>query len=110
MTDGEAGALVRCEVAVTLMPYSYRRLHTRSGYGAGNRAPAYFEALHAQLALGHPERLASRFLTKVVRKMRRLDLPRATAQVIDAARLAETLAAMSDSAVVTLRDLRIARR
>ena len=33
------------DCAHTLMPYSYYRLSTRSGYGAGNRAPAYYELI-----------------------------------------------------------------
>ena len=35
----------RAGALATLMPYSYYRLTTRSGYGAGNKAPAYFELL-----------------------------------------------------------------
>ena len=45
MTDEELQSLPRLESTATLMPYSYFRLSSRSGYGAGNKAPAYFELL-----------------------------------------------------------------
>ena len=45
MTDPELGLLKRRSSKLTLMPYSYFKLSTQSGYGAGNHAPAYFELL-----------------------------------------------------------------
>ena len=45
MTDEEEKNLPLADCTATLMPYSYYRLSSRSGYGAGNRAPAYFELL-----------------------------------------------------------------
>ncbi len=45
MAEEEENALPRADCCATLMPYSYYRLSSRSGYGAGNRAPAYFELL-----------------------------------------------------------------
>ena len=39
MTDAQMGLLPSVPCNVTLMPYSYYRLSTRSGYGAGNQAP-----------------------------------------------------------------------
>ena len=45
MTDRELASLPRRTSKVTLMPYSYFRLSSQSGYGAGNHAPAYFELL-----------------------------------------------------------------
>lgn len=106
MTDEEFAALPRVEATVTLVPHSYARLHQRTGYGAGNHAPAYFEALHDELSKNRPERLGARFLSRVARTMRRSGLFRAPAQVIDALRLAHALAATTESPVVTLRDLR----
>ena len=40
MTKKELATLPQTAVSFTLMPYSYYRLSSRSGYGAGNRAPA----------------------------------------------------------------------
>lgn len=45
MTDGELASLLCLEASHTLMPYSYYRLSTRAGYGAGNKAPAYYALL-----------------------------------------------------------------
>ena len=45
MTDKEMGLLPSVPCNVTLMPYSYYRLSSRSGYGAGNEAPAYYGML-----------------------------------------------------------------
>src|SRR5260221_2967580 len=43
MTDEEFAKLRRRESKMTLMPYSFFKLSSQSGYGAGNHAPAYFE-------------------------------------------------------------------
>src|SRR6185369_8224688 len=43
MTDDEFKKLRRRESKLTLMPYSFFKLSSHSGYGAGNHAPAYFE-------------------------------------------------------------------
>ena len=39
MTDDEFASLRRRASKFTLMPYSYFKLSTQSGYGAGNQAP-----------------------------------------------------------------------
>lgn len=106
MSGDELAALPRADTVVTLMPYSHARLHERSGYGAGNHAPRYFEALYRELAAGHPDRLATRFLSEVCHTMRTHGVVRSSAQVIDAVRLSQALAAIADSPAVTLRDLR----
>ena len=46
MTEEEEKKLPFIPSARTLMPYSYYRLSDRSGYGAGNKAPAYYELLY----------------------------------------------------------------
>ena len=52
MTDAERAALPRVPTVLTMMPYSYYRLSAQSGYGAGNAAPGYFQALWEELARG----------------------------------------------------------
>ena len=52
MTDDELKRLPRRSSKLTLMPYSYFKLSTQSGYGAGNMAPAYFELLWEALEEG----------------------------------------------------------
>lgn len=52
MTDAQLGLLPSVPCNVTLMPFSYYRLSTRSGYGAGNQAPAYYGMLWQALLEG----------------------------------------------------------
>ena len=52
------------------MPYSYFKLSSQSGYGAGNHAPAYFELLWEALEAGDIHELPNRYLSLVARQMR----------------------------------------
>jgi hypothetical protein len=106
MTDTELASLRRRSSKLTLMPYSYFRLSSQSGYGAGNHAPAYFELLWETLNEHGIRDLSRRYLALVVRKMRDAGTPRSTAEVIDGVRLAETLSALKDGLAPTLADLR----
>ncbi len=106
MSENELSALPKAQTVLTLIPYSYARLHERSGYGAGNHAPSYYESLFTELTRDRPEQLASRFVTKVARVMRKKGHVRASAQVIDSVRLARALATTAGSSAITLCDLR----
>jgi len=106
MTDEELQRLPLAECAATLMPYSYYRLSTRSGYGAGNRAPAYFELLWDALRAGDLSQTAYLYLTKLAAAQRKAGNPLSPAEVIEAVRLSETLCAMRGSRFPCLRDLR----
>jgi hypothetical protein len=106
MTDAELAALPSRSSRLTLMPYSYYRLSSQSGYGAGNLAPAYFELLWQTLDERGVGDLSRRYLAMVARHLREAGTPRSTAEVIDAVRLAETLSALKGSLAPTLADLR----
>lgn len=106
MTDGELASLRRRTSKFTLMPYSYFKLSSQSGYGAGNPAPAYFELLWQCLAEGGVGHLSKRYLSLVARQLRAGGTHRSTAEVIDAVRLAETLSALKRGLAPTLADLR----
>ena len=106
MDERELKKLPRVETSLTLMPYSYYRLSSQSGYGAGNHAPAYFQRLHEERQAGRPERLAARYLSEVAHALRRGGQVRSAAEVIEAVRLATSLAALSDCCAPCLRDLR----
>lgn len=106
MTDAELAALPRTDCVLTLMPYSYTRLSSQSGYGAGNHAPSYFEALYEEHVAGTPERVSARYLATLAAELRKGGIVRSSAEVIEAVRLAEGLASMNESPVATLRDLR----
>ena len=106
MTDDELKSLPRRSSKLTLMPYSYFRLSSQSGYGAGNRAPAYFEMLWDLLNSGGLDHLPDRYLTEVVRHLRQSGTHRSTAEVIEGVRLARTLAALKGGSAPILADLR----
>ncbi len=112
MTDKELASLPQRESKLTLMPYSYYKLSSQSGYGAGNHAPAYFELLWQTLESGPTESqgrtidLSRTYLTHVARHLRESGTHRSTAEVIEAVRLAETLSALKDGSAPTLGDLR----
>lgn len=106
MTDEELAALPRADCTATLMPYSYYRLSSRSGYGAGNRAPAYFELLWDALHQGSPGDLPSLYLTRLAAAHRKAGNLVSSAEVIEALRLARALCALRGSRYPVLADLR----
>lgn len=105
MTDDEIKALPKTPVKMTLMPYSYYRLSSRSGYGAGNKAPAYFELMWDCIRKKDMERLAPLYLSALGETMREAGSYNSTASVIEAVRLANALTAMHGGAHPTLKDL-----
>jgi hypothetical protein len=106
MDDKECKSLPASSVRLTLMPYSYYKLSSRSGYGAGNPAPAYYELLWDCLRKEDTRRLPSLYLSKVARALRRQGVYRSTASVIEGVRLAEALASMHNGILPTWKDLR----
>ncbi len=106
MGDAELAALPSADSTATLMPYSYYRLSTRSGYGAGNKAPAYFHLLWDAMNGGGLESAARAYLVKLAAAHRKAGNPVSSAEVIEAARLAETLRQLRGGAYPCLQDLR----
>jgi len=104
ITDEEFARLRRRESRLTLMPYSYFKLSSQSGYGAGNHAPAYFEMVWHSVNENRTATLPTLFLTHVVRELRAAGTFRSTAEVIEGVRLAEAMAALKNS-LPTLREL-----
>ena len=104
MTDEELAKLRRRDSKLTLMPYSFFKLSSQSGYGAGNHAPAYFEMVWNGFKENSAPALPTLFLTNVVRELRATGTFRSTAEVIEGVRLAEAMAHMKNS-LPTLRDL-----
>ena len=106
MAEEEENALPRADCCATLMPYSYYRLSSRSGYGAGNRAPAYFELLWDALNGAGVGEGAYLYLTRLAAAHRKAGNLVSSAEVIEAVRLADTLASMRGSKYPALSDLR----
>lgn len=104
MTDEEFARLRKRESKMTLMPYSFFKLSSQSGYGAGNHAPAYFEMVWNGFIENRAGALPTLFLTNVVRELRAAGTFRSTAEVIEGVRLAEAMAGLKNS-LPTLREL-----
>ncbi|HRF43750.1 MAG TPA: DUF5682 family protein [Candidatus Competibacteraceae bacterium] len=81
--------LPKRKLAATWVPWTYGRLTYASGYGAGIEAPGFYQ--HLWESAGEP---AIRWLARVAQLLREHDLPASTASVIEAARLADALAAL----------------
>ena len=81
--------LPKAKVEATWVPWTHRRLSRAGGYGAGVDSPGWYAHLFAA-----PDRPVARWLTKVAGLLRAEDLPVSSAHVIEAVRLADTLAAM----------------
>ena len=105
MSDQEFKTLRRRACKFTLMPYSYFKLSSQSGYGAGNKAPSYFEMMFDSMCEGTLTQLPAKYLTSVVRHLRQSGTHRSTAELIEAVRLANTLAAMKEGLAPVLADL-----
>ena len=106
MSDKEYKALVRRESNVTLMPYSYYRLSKRTGYGAGNAAPAYYELLWQGFLNEDITYHERKYLSSLAKYMREHGGIVSSAQVIEATRLARELAIIRGGSVPTLEDLK----
>ena len=90
--------LPKLKVKATWIPWTYGRLASSSGYGAGITSPGWYEHLWRSTASGNrSEQTAIRWMTRVARLLREEDLDASSASVIEAVRLAETLAALRDA-------------
>jgi hypothetical protein len=106
LSDGELEKLPRRASNLTLMPYSYFRMSTRGGYGAGNRAPAYYEMLWHAVCRGDLEGLAGGYFSAVAAELRSAGNAPSAAECIEGVRLARTLAALHEGSAPALADLR----
>ncbi len=86
--------LPRLKVLATWVPWTYRHLTSASGYGAGIDSPGWYEHLWQQ-----GQQVAGRstgWLARVARLLREHDLDCSSAHLIEATRLADTLAALRE--------------
>ncbi|MFI6471336.1 DUF5682 family protein [Streptomyces sp. NPDC050516] len=81
--------LPKVKAELTWVPWTHRRLARRSGYGAGIDSPGWYGHLFSA-----PDRPIERWMTKVAGLLRAEDRQVSSAHVIEAVRLAGTLAAM----------------
>ncbi|MCI8408008.1 MAG: hypothetical protein HFJ09_01885 [Lachnospiraceae bacterium] len=90
----------------TLMPYSYYRLSSRSGYGAGSKAPGFYEILWKNRIAGKQKDAAAQYLTLLAKFQREKGYGTSSAEVIEALRLSNALAGMRNGTNPSLEDLR----
>ncbi|MEV5530259.1 DUF5682 family protein [Streptomyces prunicolor] len=81
--------LPKVKADLTWVPWTHRRLSRASGYGAGIDSPGWYSHLFSA-----PDRPVERWMTKVAGLFREEDRIVSPAHVIEAVRLAETLAVM----------------
>ncbi|MFD7444800.1 DUF5682 family protein [Streptomyces sp. NPDC059909] len=81
--------LSKVKTEMTWVPWTHRRLSRRSGYGAGIESPGWYAHLFSA-----PDRPVERWMTKVAGLLRDEDRIVSSAHVIEAVRLAATLASM----------------
>lgn len=106
MTDKERGKLPAVECSVTLMPYSYYRLSSRSGYGAGNKAPFYYGMVWRSFLEQDRELAFYTYLTSISTYQREHGFMVSSAEVIEAVELSKSLAALGGHSLPALCDLR----
>lgn len=98
--------LPKLKVKATWIPWTYARLSTGSGYGAGVTSPGWYDHLwHASARSHTPTQSSIHWLTRVARLLRQEDLDASPASIIEAVRLAEALAAVRDAAMPGLDEL-----
>lgn len=93
--------LAKVKTRATWVPWTHSRLARASGYGAGIESPGWY----AHLWQTPPAEIALRWLTRVAHLLRAERLDASPAQVIDAVRLSEALAALRGRPVPGLSEL-----
>ncbi|MFL5747048.1 MAG: DUF5682 family protein [Niastella sp.] len=81
--------LPKVKVECTWIPWTYSRLSYYSGYGAGIESPGWYDHIWH-----HPADDGTRWMAKVARLFRTKQMDTSVAHVIEAVRLAESLASM----------------
>ncbi|WP_327149933.1 DUF5682 family protein [Nocardia sp. NBC_01329] len=97
--------LPKVKSTLTWVPWTHSRLAAASGYGAGVTSPGWYHHLFTET-----ERPIASWLTKVAGVLRGHDLPVSSAHIIEAVRLAETLAALRGRPLAGLSEVTEATR
>lgn len=102
--------LPKVKVEATWVPWTYGRLTLSSGYGAGIESPGWYHHLWKMGNRVHQLSTANshttiHWMARVARLLRQQDLDASSASVIEAVRLAETLAALRDRPLPGLPEL-----
>lgn len=100
--------LPKLRIDATWVPWTHRHLTLASGYGAGVQSPGWYGFLWRHDAAVAPRAVA--WLSRVARLLREHELDCSSAHVIEAARLADTLAALRERPAPGLDELTEAAR
>jgi len=92
--------LAKVKVECTWIPWTYGRLSYYSGYGAGIASPGWYDHVW-----NYPDDDGSRWMAKVAGLFRKANMDTSVAHVIEAVRLAESLAALRGLSKVGLEEL-----
>lgn len=92
--------LPKVKTNLTVTPWTHGRLTQASGYGAGITSPGWYAHLFAT-----PAHVSESWLTRSARLLREKGLDASSAQVIDATRLADALAALRGRSLAGLDEL-----
>lgn len=92
--------LPKAKVECTWIPWTYNRLSYYSGYGAGIESPGWYEHIWH-----HPKDDGTRWMTRVAQLFRKNGMDTSVAHVIEAVRLAETLASLRGLSKAGLEEL-----
>jgi hypothetical protein len=95
----------RRKIILTWVPWTHQRLASAAGYGAGVASPGWYHHLWTA-----PDRPIVRWLTRVAQALRIRDLPVSSAHVIEAVRLADTLASLRGRPLAGLTEVTEATR
>lgn len=103
--------LAKQKVETTWVPWTYRHLTQASGYGAGVHSPGWYQHIWQTASSGAPSNIRTvGWLARVASLMRDRELDCSSAHLIEAARLAETLAALRERPQPGLDELHEATR
>jgi hypothetical protein len=92
-------------VYTTVVPYSFFRVSEMAGYGAGNRAPQFYQACFDLTAAGRAADIALEHAIAVLRRMRKGGDPLSTADAIAVTHHATMLARLRGRGHPTLDDI-----
>lgn len=92
-------------VFTTVVPYSYFRISEMSGYGAGNRAPQFYQSFFNLVGAGRAADIAMEHAIAVLRQMRKGGDPLSTADAISVTHHAGMLSRLRGRSHTTLDDI-----
>lgn len=91
----------KIKTKVTWVPWTYKRIARQSGYGAGIISPAWYELLFDK-----SDEVTIQWMAKAAHLLRAEGLPASSAHIIEAVRLADSLAALRNLSVAGISELR----